>query len=176
MNPVMNLQNSHWSQELTDVLKFPSCMQTCCILYDFGVLVSRVICDHRQPWKFFITVDWEEADFWDCLLVCQAARGWMGCSRLKMTQFLWIRSVWDKSLLAKERMVTEGHSSWAFVGSWSVVTCSHVWRTECCKSLLQICNNSGPNSAKPLMGGISWVPELTGVPDSGCDWGQQNNK
>lgn len=59
----MNLQNYQWSQELTDMLKFASCMQTCCILYDFGVLVSRVLCDHRKPSKFFITVDWEEADF-----------------------------------------------------------------------------------------------------------------
>lgn len=45
------------------MVKFLSCMQTCCILHDFGVLVSGVTCNHRKPWKFFITVDCEEADF-----------------------------------------------------------------------------------------------------------------
>lgn len=50
-----------------DVVKLPVCVQTCCILYHFGVLVYTVMGDQRKPWKFFITVDWEEDDFWNCL-------------------------------------------------------------------------------------------------------------
>lgn len=51
---VANLKIHHQSQELADMPKFPIFVPTCCIVFNFGVLVSRVMCGHRKPWKFLL--------------------------------------------------------------------------------------------------------------------------